>query len=136
MFWEVKVYLLVVAIFLLKYVRVSSAIGRPVLVSPASLDHTLLFSAFGSRKSFSLGLAFPTALSLIFCCMETHKRQKRSCYPDIPSTARFPVKHDFFFLFFSSFPCLEIPHVPLELHKRLSLTSTLLPGRSIRCPLL
>jgi len=47
---------------------------------------------------------------------------------------RFPVKCDFFFLFFSSFPCLEIAHVPLELHKHLSLTSTLLPGQKRLMP--
>lgn len=47
MFWEVKICLLFIAVFMLKYVCVPSAIGRPVLLSPASLDNSLLFSACG-----------------------------------------------------------------------------------------
>ena len=82
-FCKVKICLLFAATFVLKYVRVSSAVGRPVLPSPASLDNSLLLSAFRSLLSFSLGLAFTTALFLIcfvLLSMKIHKRQKRRCY--------------------------------------------------------
>lgn len=86
--------------------------------------------AVGSLRSFSLGLAFTTALFLTrfaLLNMEIHKRQKRSCYPDNPSKRqRFQPNVTLGFVLFCSFPCSEISHVALELHKRKSLTATLL----------
>lgn len=80
-FWELKIYSLPVAVFMLKYIRASSDIALPALPSSAILDNSLLFSAFSSLISFLVGLAFTTALFLIFFAlfnMKTHKRQNKN----------------------------------------------------------
>lgn len=80
-FWELNIYLLPVAVFMLKYVRASSDIDLLALPSPAILDNSLFFSAFSSLISFSVGPAFTTALFLIFFALlnvKTHKRQNKN----------------------------------------------------------
>lgn len=105
---------------MLKYVRVSSAIGRPVLPSPARLDNTVLFAAFKFAYKLLTGTCvchcFAPDLFCPFKYENTQKTKKKLLPRQSQQTARFPVEHDFpphtphplllfFFSLFRNIPC-------------------------------